>query len=294
MDPSRGHVSHRAFELDSPSGRLAGYAWGTPSPRARAILLHGLGEHALRYSALASDLAVAGIGAWAADLPGHGASPGPRGHASWRALRDEVVPALLAAAHAAPADGSAPLFLVGHSMGGLLALDFALARPQGLAGIVLSAPALEAAEPPSAWKLVLARALNVVAPAARFDAGIRDEQRSRDPEVVRAAGADRAVHPWITPRLYFGLAVAQRRAQAAAATLALPALVVQGEADTVVSPAGARGFARAAPGVGLLTYAGMLHEPFNEIGREAVIRDVVAWMLGRPARGATAVPAGRS
>src|SRR5262249_47108312 len=101
-------------------------------------ILHGLGEHGGRYAALASDLADAGFASCAVDLPGHGASPGGRGDASWTVLRDEVAPALLEVARALPgAMSRAPVFLVGHSMGGLLALDVALSYPDAMTGVAV-------------------------------------------------------------------------------------------------------------------------------------------------------------
>ncbi len=260
---------------------LAGRAWPCDAPRAAVAILHGLGEHGGRYAALGSNLVEAGFSACTVDLPGHGASPGGRGDVAWNTLRDEVAPALLDVARSLPgANARQPLFLLGHSMGGLLALDVALSFPDAMTGIVVSAPALLPAVPPPGWKVSLARLVGTLVPGARFDAGIRHEQRSRDAEVAELARKDPFVHPWITPRLYFGFAEAQERVMGAAPRLAVPAVIVQGDADTVVSPAATRAFAVAAGGnqLALNTYPEMRHEVFNEVGREAPVQAVVAWM----------------
>jgi alpha-beta hydrolase superfamily lysophospholipase len=244
-------------------------------------ILHGLGEHGGRYAALASDLADAGLASCTVDLPGHGASPGGRGDASWPALRDEVAPALLDVARALPgAIGRVPVFLLGHSMGGLLALDVALSYPDAMTGLVVSGPAFVPGVPPPAWKVGLARVVGVVAPGARFNAGIQHEQRSRDAEVIDLARKDPLIHPWITPRLYFGLAEAGERVMGAAPQLAVPTVIVQGDADTVVSPSATRAFAAAAGGeqLTLNTYPNMRHEVFNEQGRGSPVQAVVSWM----------------
>lgn len=269
------------MEVRLGSLSLAGRAWSCDSPRAMVAILHGLGEHGGRYAALASDFADAGLSSCTVDLPGHGASPGVRGDATWRSLRDEVAPALLDVARALPgAMGRGPLFLLGHSMGGLLALDVALSYPDAITGLVISGPALVPGVPPPAWKVGLARVVGALLPSSRFDSGIRHEQRSRDPEVVELARKDPLIHPWITPRLYFGLAEAGDRVMQAAEHLSVPTIIVQGDADTIVNPSATRAFAAAANKelVTLNTYPDMFHEVFNDEGRGAPVQAVVGWM----------------
>src|SRR5262249_1663908 len=210
-----------------------------------------------------------------------GASPGVRGDATWTLLRDEVAPALLDVARALPgAMGRAPLFLLGHSMGGLLALDVALSYPDTITGLVISAPGFMPAVPPPAWKVGLARVVGALLPSSRFDSGIKHDQRSRDPEVVELANQDPLIHPWITPRLYFGLAEAGERVMQAAEHLSVPTVIVQGDADAIVSASATREFAAAANKelVTLHTYPEMFHEVFNDVGREAPMQAVVNWM----------------
>src|SRR5207248_5509257 len=127
----------------APGVVLQGRAWCAERPKALIAAVHGLGEHSGRYGALASDLVAAGYTVVSLDLPGHGDTPDPRGDiAGWPAVRDRVVRAMFNAAAGLPGNAEdAPRVLLGHSMGGVMALDFALAHPEELSAVVASAPA---------------------------------------------------------------------------------------------------------------------------------------------------------
>jgi alpha-beta hydrolase superfamily lysophospholipase len=172
-------------------------------------------------------------------------------------------------------------------MGGVLALDFALAHPDGLSAVVASAPGFRSSIPPW-WKLALANVARVTAPAAGFPHGLDEAGMSRDAEVLRARAGDPLVHDRISPRLYFAFAEARQRVMLGARRLQVPCLVLHGGADRVVMPEGSQEFVAAAPDSlsKLVTYADAFHEVLNDPGRERVIRDVVRWLervLGDPA-----------
>jgi lysophospholipase len=100
--------------------------------------------------------------------------------------------------------------------------------------------------------------------------------------VIRARDADPLVHGKISPRLYFDFNEARQRVLRDARRLALPALVMHGEADRVVNPDGAREFAEAAPRglVKLVMWPDAYHEIFNDLGREERVREMVTWIEG--------------
>jgi alpha-beta hydrolase superfamily lysophospholipase len=170
-------------------------------------------------------------------------------------------------------------------MGGVLALDYALARPLSLVAVVASAPALRSAMPPW-WKLMLANVALATAPSVGFPTGLEESGMSRDPEVVQGRDADTLVHDRISPRLYAALTEARQRVLRDARRLAVSALVMHGEADRVVDPEGSREFCAAAPAsrVKLLTYPDAYHEIFNDSVRKEVIRDLLAWLEALRAR----------
>jgi alpha-beta hydrolase superfamily lysophospholipase len=160
-----------------------------------------------------------------------------------------------------------------------MALDYALAHPHGIRGVVASAPAIASAAPPG-WKLALARLARKMAPGIGFVAGVDPSGISRDPEVIRVRDADTLVHDKISPRLYFDMIDARERVMREAPRLAVPALVLQGTADTIVDPAATRRFCGEAP-EGWVTchfYEGVYHEVFNDLGRDRCVADLLAWL----------------
>lgn len=282
MNPAMGAVAPIEVEVRLDKQHvLPGRVWCAERPRATVAIVHGLGEHSGRYSALAGELVRARFTCVALDLPGHGEAAGPRGDiASWEQVRDQFIPAMFTATRGLPDQSAAlPRVLLGHSMGGLMALDHALAHPRELTALVVSAPALRSAMPPW-WKLALAQVARATTPATGFANGLPTAGLSRDPEVVRLYQDDPRVHDRISPRLYFALLEARSRCQRLARQLAVPTLMLQGMADTLVDPKAALEFAGAAPHgmVRFLTLTDGYHEVFNDPGREAVIRDMIAWL----------------
>lgn len=287
MDPARGHVPAEVTTLRvAPDLALPLSIWRSAAPRVAIALLHGLGEHAGRYHALASALVDAGATVVALDLPGHGRATGPRGHLPWERVRDEAVTALLAEASArTAAHGALPRVLFGHSMGGVLALDHALAHPEGLAGLVLSSPGLRI-PPPPAYKVAAARMAAVVTPTAGFPNGLDPHGISRDPEVVARYQDDPLVHDRISPSTFFAFTAAAGRGRDGATGLRVPTLLVHGMADRLVDPAGSVAFAAAAPAglVRFVPFAHGAHELFNDLDRDAAIAAVRDWLRDRGIR----------
>ena len=282
MNPSIGTVAAVSIEVRVDRDTvLPGRVWCADRPRALVALVHGLGEHSGRYSALASELARSRFTCVALDLPGHGETAGARGDIpSWTKLRDHIVPAMFTATRGLPDQPSElPCVLLGHSMGGVIALDHALSHPRGLVALVLSAPALRTAMPPW-WKLALANAARITTPAAGFPNALDTDGLARDPEVVRAYRTDPLVHDRISPRTYFALNEAAQRCSRDIRNLQVPTLMLQGMADRLVDPKGALAAAGTAPHdmMRFVTLRDAYHEVFNDTGREAVIRDLVAWL----------------
>ena len=281
MNPSVGSVTANRIEVriarDTP---LPGRAWCAENPRALVAIIHGLGEHSGRYAALASDLVRARFTVVCLDLPGHGESPGPRGDMkSWIDVREQAIPAMFSASRGLPGQPpELPHLLVGHSMGALMALDYALIHPRNIMGVVASAPPLTAALPPW-WKLAMANVARVTTPSAGFPHGLDESGISRDQEVMRARRDDPLMHDRISPRLYFAFEEARQRVMRDARRLMAPALLLHGAADRVTDPKGTLEFCGIAPHekARYITYRDAYHEIFNDLAREQVIRDMVGW-----------------
>lgn len=282
MNPSVGNVPAIGIDVRvDRATQLPGLAWCAERPRALVAITHGLGEHSGRYAALAQELVKARCTVVALDMPGHGGTTGPRGDMpSWTLVRDHVVPAMFTATRGLPDQPyELPRVLLGHSMGGVMALDYAIAHPRELHALILSAPALRTAPPPF-WKLALAGVARAAAPSTGFSNGLDPAGLSRDPEVVKAYREDPSVHDKISPRLYHEYDEARQRCMREARQLQVPTLMLQGMADRTVDPKGALEFAAASTHgvVRFLTLKETYHEIFNDLGREHVIRDLAAWL----------------
>jgi alpha-beta hydrolase superfamily lysophospholipase len=244
------------------------------------VLVHGLGEHSGRYQHLAEWFTPRGATVYAMDLRGHGRSGGQRGHApSLKALLDDLDSIVMRAR----TERGGPVVLIGHSFGGLLAIAFALDRPDHIDKAVFSAPALIARVKVPAWKQALARVLPTIAPRASFANEIDPNVLSHDPTVGPAYRGDPLVHNQITAGLYASSIARGNEFIERAAELRVPFLLMHGRDDQIVDPAGSqRFFARAtAPDRAFCLYPGFYHEIFNEVDRERVFQDIESWLTQR-------------
>lgn len=260
--------------------QLYAQAW-TPSTPTRAVvaLVHGFGEHGARYTWLAEALTDAGYALSTFDHRGHGHSPGLRGHIdSFQEFLDDVAASLPGAQALAP---GAPVFLMGHSMGGLIALDYAIRRPQGLAGVIASAPLL--AQPNVApWMTYASKLLSRIKPDFSLDTGVKPETISRDPAEVKRYAEDPYVHGRASARFGTELTAAQAWTQAHAGELALPLLLYHGDADPLVPIAGSRTFFANVQVADkqFIEWPGGYHESHNDLHRAEVFAAILQWLDG--------------
>jgi alpha-beta hydrolase superfamily lysophospholipase len=246
-------------------------------PVGVVVIAHGFAEHGGRYAAVAERLVAAGIAVRAPDHRGHGLSEGKR--TSIVRFADYVDDLSTVIAQARERWPSLHLVLLGHSMGGLIALDLAVRQTIPLEGLVLSAPA---ACPRGVSKLTLAlgRALSRVAP----NTGVLRlplNRISRDPAVVDAYNNDPLVFRTpIRARLGAEMLDAMDRVDAGLPSLLVPLLVMQGTADGLVDPGcGPHVYDRAgSTDKTLKMYDGLWHEIFNEPEREHVLDDLTVWL----------------
>ncbi|MGH7501893.1 MAG: lysophospholipase [Longimicrobiales bacterium] len=281
MRQDASHLGEGA--LRTTGGKQLRYrTWESASPRAAVIIVHGLAEHSGRYETLGRDLCGAGISAYALDLRGHGRSDGQRGHARTFGVllqdvdrfRREVLGLI---------ESGTPLFLLGHSMGGLIALRYMEEYADTFTGAIIVSPWLATAVHVPRWKVTLANPLAKLAPALPFRAGVNPEHLSRDPRIVRAYEEDPLVHDRITPRLFTELSTAMGRAFQRCDRIQQPLLFLLAGADRIVNTERTVAFARslARPDVETHVYAGHFHEVLNEPGADVVRKDLRAWLDAR-------------
>ena len=274
MHEERNVTAHDGLQLYAQSWLPEG------SPKAVLAVVHGIGEHCGRYDDFAAWFVPLGFAVHAFDLRGHGRSAGRRGHIqSWADFREDVRVFLKGVAARNP---DPPTFLVGHSLGGLIALDYALHDHTGLAGVVVSGPALAMGEGTSAFLLALAKVLSSIMPGLQMHSKLDVTGLSRDEAVVRAYQNDPLVHDWATPRLAAEMqrVMQQTMAYASDWPVDLPLLILHGASDPLCpADASERFYANAdARDKTRHVYPGFLHEVYNEVGREQVLQDVTDWL----------------
>ena len=246
------------------------------------LIVHGLGEHGGRYERTGGLMADAGLAVEAVDLRGAGGSAGRRAHVErFSDYLDDVEWRLAVGRQAA---GGRPVILLGHSLGGLVCLEYVTDGRPLPDLLILSSPAVASTIP--SWKQALARTLDSVLPTARVANGVKGEQLSRDPAVGEAYFADPFVEVSSTFRLGAEGFRAQDRVRATSARLSIPTFVTHGEADPIV-PVSSGEYLATLPGVTRTVYPGLRHETLNEPEGPAVVADMVAWLRARVAGSGT-------
>jgi alpha-beta hydrolase superfamily lysophospholipase len=265
---------------DGLSLRTHSFRSATGSARAGVLFVHGLGDHgqALPYRCLAEALAPCGFGVYGFDLRGHGQSDGRRLYVN--AWRDFLGDLRLVLEQVQRADSDRPVFLIGLSLGGLLALNYAQHHPAGLKGVVAVAPAVDASGVPALMRALIPLIARV-APRLSLDLGLDLTRISRDAAAARAYADD----PLLTlgkstPRMAAEVLAAIAETQAGAASLCLPLLILHGAEDKIVPPSGSAEFFQKAGALDKQrrVYAGAYHNLFLEANRAQVFGDIVTWM----------------
>jgi len=238
-----------------------------------------MGDYSGRHAGLAHALTAGGFDVVAGDLRGHGVADGARGHVErWNDLLDDVESWW---SSAGSEEGAPALFVLGESMGGLVALDWTLLHPERVRALVLAAPAFRPGFDPPPWKLALARVALAVAPRLAQKTGIGGAMISRSREEGDAFDQDPLTHQWMTARFFASYREAAARLAASGPLVAWPTLILGAGDDRVVSMPAIRAFAASNPAfIELAEYPGAYHALFHDLPdvRRAVIQDLVAFL----------------
>jgi acylglycerol lipase len=272
-----------SFTPDGGGPRLTSLRWAPSGPaRASVVIMHGLGEHAARYDSTARLFTAAGFSVLAMDYEGFGRSEGRRGDVRYPSTARAVDHLI---AHERERTGDAPVVLYGHSLGGLYAFLYTADRPgTDLAAVVVTGPAFDSELRNQRLKVAVIRSLGRAFATLTLPIGLRFERVNRDPDVVAERYADPLVHGRATARFAIDVLAQMDRVASAATRVAVPLLVVHGEADLINPLSASRQVVDLVPSATLRTCPGVYHGLEDEPEGPVILAEVIAW-IDRTLRG---------
>lgn len=248
-------------------------------PRAVVLIVHGYAEHIGRYAHVAERFVEQGYAVYGLDHQGHGKSDGLRAY--FDSLDTPVQDLKTYFDSIKATHPHKKIFMWGHSMGSLIAMTFTLKYPQALAGLILSGTAVDGEKLIPAPVIALARLLTKVIPKTRLVPALAADAISHDPKIVEAYNNDSLVDrgAWRVGMGYT-LIAAGRQLRQQASQLRLPLLILHGGTDKITPVSGAEAIHQQAASSDktLKIYPNLFHEVHNELGKDAVLNDMLAWL----------------
>jgi alpha-beta hydrolase superfamily lysophospholipase len=276
LEPTRSTISAR------DGVALAVEDFKLEAARARVLVVHGFAEHSGRYGEVVAALTSAGFECHLFDLRGHGRSGGVSAHVD---RFEEYVDDLdRARSHVRELPGGPrKSFLLAHSLGGLIAMIYALRGPAALDGLVVTSPYLHRAFAVPTGAAFLAAVASRIAPKLRIAIPLRPEWLSHDRHVTAGYLADDQIRRATTPRWATEVDEAQRTLRRRAGEIKLPLLMMLGGSDPIADPGVSQQVfaALGSEDKQLALYPGFLHEVLNETERHRVVSDLTAWLSVR-------------
>lgn len=255
-------------------------SWRPTEPaRAAVVIVHGFNAHSGYYQWAAERLVAAGLAVHALDLRGRGRSDGERFYVERFADYVEDVAKLVAIVKAR--EPGAPIFMLGHSAGGVVACTYALDHQAELAGLICESFAHQVPAP--SFVLAVLKGLSHVAPHAHV-LKLKNEDFSRDGKHVDEMNNDPLIAHEVQPTQTVAEMVrADERLKRELAQLRLPVLILHGTADKATRPAGSKRFYELASSTDktLKLYDGHYHDLLADLGKETVMADIISWIDAR-------------
>lgn len=248
-------------------------------PRAVVVINHGVNSHGGQYLWAAVQLAAAGFSVYAIDMRGRGRSEGPRYRID--DVSEYVGDLSQLIGLAKEREPRLPVFLLGHSAGGVVACSYVLDQQDELDGLICESFAFKVPAP--------AFILGFIKLLSRFLPGLpvlklKNEDFSRDPRAVKALNSDPLTRGEIQPAATVAALVrADERLEREFSKITLPVFILHGTADKATVPSGSQQFHRTTSSRDktLKLYDGHFHDLLNDIGKEVVMADIVAWIGDR-------------
>jgi acylglycerol lipase len=252
--------------------------WIPDHPKAIIVFVHGISEHTGRYGPFIRHFVDRGYGVAVYDQRGHGQSGGKRGHIDhFQDLLGDLAQFIQRTREAYP---RIPMFLMGHSFGGQVALNFVVRYSKGLRGIIVSSPNIGLKFPIPFWKRWLVDHGHRVAPYIRVSQRLDPKHLSHDEAITTAYANDPRVLRGLTLQMSAEVIRNLDLMMALASRIHIPALFLHAGDDKICDPEATRRFYRRIPVMrkAMKVYDGMRHEILNEIDRAQVFADIEHWL----------------
>lgn len=270
-------MTHKEFNFTMYDTNFYGQTWEAEKTKAVVVLVHGMGEHASRYTtSVIPKLLENNISVVAFDHFGHGKTSGKRGHnPGFNAVLESITNAIEKAKTLYP---NHPIFLYGHSMGGNAVINYALREQHPLRGVIATSPFLRLAFQPPAWKLFMGRFLQKVAPSITMPSELDANGISRVEAEVKKYMNDPLIHDKISPNFSLTFIESGEWAIENASQLKTPMYLLHGTGDQIIDYKGTQEFANTTDKATLKLYKGGYHELHNDLCKEEMLQDVVNWL----------------
>ena len=269
---------------DGTTLRVDAYPSESTSSRGVVVLIHGFAEHRRRYGHVAAHFNQHGYHVLAGDLRGHGESGGDRGYIErFGDYVDDVTAFIGEAQRAFPGGAERAPVLVGHSMGGLVGLEYVLSHPKAARALAITSPFFGIKIKVPGWKRSLAMAASLMHPRLKLPNQIDSSILSHDAASCKAYAHDPLIFHTATARWFTEILATHADVRRRAPQLAVPMLLLQAGDDQLVD-------ARAAQEVfdvlgctdkQMKIYPSLYHEILNEVERDTVLTDLTDWLNQR-------------
>ncbi len=259
-------------------------SWRPASGTARGVvaIVPGFNSHSGYYEWVAAQLTADGLAVYAIDLRGRGRSDGERFYV--QNFEDYVTDVASFVSIIKEKEKGLPVFMLGHSAGGVVACSYTLDHQQELAGLICESFAYQVPAPDFA--LAVLKGLSHIAPHAHV-LKLHNEDFSRDPVVVELMNNDPLIAHEVQPTQTVAAMVrADERLKKEFPKITLPVLILHGTKDKATKPGGSQHFYETAGSKDktLKLYEGSFHDPLNDLDKKTVMADILSWINERAPR----------
>lgn len=262
--------------------KLALFYTDTPAntTKATVVFVHGVGEHIIRYRDTFQHFATAGYHCFGYDQRGFGQSQGIPGHID--KFQDYVDDLAKFITTIVTADNTNPVFLFAHSMGTIVALNYALQRPAMLKGLIISSCPWQLAKWYAKYSGIVGRSISISAPYLSLPTFIRPEALTDDPKVINRFKCDSLIRSKVTVSWLREFEQARQALKQRIDEIQLPTLICHGTDDSIAAVSGAHElyYSLTTADKKLILFEGFKHELLNHrlTRRQRVWQSSLNWL----------------